>query len=200
MALKLLSLELAYRKSLITYDEQKEYLDSLLKLPSFISQILQQDSYISKIAQELKNQTAMLYIARGELYPIALEGALKMKELSYIAAQGYPAGELKHGPIATIDKDMVVVVLMNNDELSKKTMSNLCEVKARGASIIAVTNSDNEEAYKEADYCIDIMCKESFILPMVAAVSMQLLAYHLADAKGLNIDKPRNLAKSVTVE
>lgn len=200
LALKLLSLELAYKKMLITFEEQKKYLDSLLKLPSFINEILKQDNHIADIAFKLKEQNNMLYIARGELYPIALEGALKMKELSYIAAQGYPAGELKHGPIATIDKDMVVVVLMDNDELSKKTMSNLCEVKARGASIIAVTNIDNHQAYKEADYFIDIMCQEKFILPIIAAVSMQLLAYHLAYAKGLNVDKPRNLAKSVTVE
>ncbi len=200
VALKILSIALAAKKSLISKSQEEFYIEGLKGLPAQVQNILSQDEQIRSVADKLKSQSSMLYIARGNLYPIALEGALKMKELSYIAAQGYPAGELKHGPIATIDKDMAVVVIFNNDELSVKTMSNLCEVKARGAKIIAVATNHNKDIYREADYFIELVNTENFLQPIIATIPLQLLAYHLSDLKGLDVDKPRNLAKSVTVE
>lgn len=200
VALKIFTLNVAKRKNLITSNEEEIFLNELKLLPLLVEKILNQDEEIKKIAQSFVDEPKVIYIARGNLYPIALEGALKMKELAYIFAEGYPAGELKHGPIATIDKNTPVIVLFGSDELNIKTMSNLSEVKCRGAKIISIAPKLFKEAQNESDYFIGYEDCPSFTSSIITTVIVQLLAYHTSSLKGLNVDKPRNLAKSVTVE
>ncbi len=172
-----------------------------LRLPHLIQNALDSDSKIKQIAKECLNTTkGFLYIGRGKLFPIALEGALKMKEITYIHAEGYPAGELKHGPIAMVDPTMTIVVLAPRDTLFDKTISNLQEVKARGGKIIAIGNRGDEQLKKLSDYFLEYDFAADYSDVLMASIPMQLLAYHMAVLKGTDIDKPRNLAKSVTVE
>ena len=200
VALKLFTIALAKHRNVLSRLEEQEAIGALLKLSDHISRVLQQDQEIAALAKQLKDEPHMLYIARGELFPVALEGALKMKELAYIFAEGYAAGELKHGPIATIDHGMPAVVLFSNDNLALKTASNLQEMKARGAKIISVGPSDAPALHNDADFVIDLGLCEPWLLPILTTIPLQLLAYHLSALKGLDVDKPRNLAKSVTVE
>jgi glutamine---fructose-6-phosphate transaminase (isomerizing) len=178
----------------------KKSLKELLSIPDKISQALEQDKEIAKIAKIFKDSKNFLYLGRGLNFPVALEGALKLKEISYIHAEGYPAAEIKHGPIALIDKNMPVVFIATKSNLSKKIISNIQEVKARKGVIIAVVNKDDKEIKKIADYVIEVPETLDEFSPVINVIPLQLLAYHIANIKGLDVDKPRNLAKSVTVE
>jgi len=178
----------------------KKVLHELSSVPGKISLALQQDKAIMRIAKEFKDSKNFLYLGRGFNFPVALEGALKLKEISYIHAEGYPAAEIKHGPIALIDKDMPVVFIATKSSLSQKIISNIQEVKARDGKIIAIINKGDKEIKKLADYTIEVPETLDEFSPIINVIPLQLLAYHIADLKGLDVDKPRNLAKSVTVE
>jgi len=162
--------------------------------------ILDNANEIEQIANEYYQSRNFLYLGRGYNYPIALEGALKLKEISYIHAEGYPAAEMKHGPIALIDKNMPVVVIAPKDEIYDKVVSNIEEVKAREGKVIAVTNYGNTDLEKLVDHCIYIPDTLPMLTPILTVIPLQLLAYYTARLIGRDIDKPRNLAKSVTVE
>jgi len=155
---------------------------------------------IKQIAERYAHARDFLYLGRGINYPVALEGALKLKEISYIHAEGYSAGEMKHGPIALIDEHMPVVVIIPNDDLFEKSLSNLREVESRSGKIIAVTDRATPELRDVAHEVIEVPSTNRFLTPVLMTVPLQLLAYHIAAARGTDIDQPRNLAKSVTVE
>ncbi|MCS7151245.1 MAG: glutamine--fructose-6-phosphate transaminase (isomerizing) [Endomicrobia bacterium] len=198
ICLYLFGLYLAKLKSILSEQRYQELLNSLYKVPSYIEHILADTSYIKQLAEMFYMKKDFLYLARGINYPIALEGALKLKEISYIHAEGYPAGEMKHGPIALIDKDMPVVIIATKGSLLQKVFSNLEEVKSRDAKVIALTNYGIES--KSIDYKIVLPETDEIISPILNVVPLQLLAYYIADRLGCEIDQPRNLAKSVTVE
>jgi glucosamine--fructose-6-phosphate aminotransferase (isomerizing) len=172
----------------------------LASLPEKVAQVLQNTEVIQKIAQEFKDTQHALYLGRGANFPVALEGALKLKEISYIHAEGYPAAEMKHGPIALIDKNMPVVFIVPRDGIYDKVMSNIQEVRARKGRIIAVANDDDTEIEDLAEFVIRVPRTYGFFGPIVNIIPLQLLAYYIAVARGTNVDQPRNLAKSVTVE
>lgn len=183
------------------YAEGKHFdLHLYLKIPHLIERALASAEKIRNVARECVNSKGFLFIGRGPLFPIALEGALKMKEISYLHAEGYPAGELKHGPIAMVDSSMTIVVLAPRDDLYEKTISNLQEVKARGGKIIGVGSEGDEKLKQLSDYFLDYPFQKDWTDPMLATIPMQLLSYEVAVLKGTDVDKPRNLAKSVTVE
>ena len=173
---------------------------ALARLPHDLDRVLREQDAFIKIGEKLKNKRIILFIGRGTMYPIALEGALKFKELTYVPSEGFAAGELKHGPIAYLDKDVSVIVLLPRDEWYAKTISNLEEVRARGAHIVAIGTEGDHEAKKLADEFIGLPEAASGTQPILSVIPLQLLAYGCARALGRNIDKPRNLAKSVTVE
>jgi glucosamine--fructose-6-phosphate aminotransferase (isomerizing) len=176
-------------------------LASELKLiPDKVEEILNLNDQIEKIAEEFKDATNFLYLGRGYNFPVALEGALKLKEISYIHAEGYPAAEMKHGPIALIDENMPVVFIAPKDSTYEKIVSNIQEVKARGGKIIAIITEEDEFLKNLVDYTIKIPHTIRMLMPILSVIPLQLLAYHIAVKKGLNVDQPRNLAKSVTVE
>ena len=195
-------LALAFKRGTIKEDERKDYSDALRHLPKVAADILNHDDEIKDIARCVFEARDMLYIARGSLYPIALEGALKLKEISYIHAEGYAAGEMKHGPIALIDDHVpVVVIAPSNDRLFDKTLSNVQETVARGGKIMLF--SDAVGAGKMAgitNWSVELGEVHPFVAPILYTIPMQLLSYHVAVAKGTDVDQPRNLAKSVTVE
>ncbi|MFA6466663.1 MAG: glutamine--fructose-6-phosphate transaminase (isomerizing) [Patescibacteria group bacterium] len=178
----------------------KKILKELSSIPDKISQVLKQDQQIIELARQFKDTKNFLYLGRGFNFPVALEGALKLKEISYIHAEGYPAAEVKHGPIALIDKNMPVVFIATKSTLSQKIISNMQEIKAREGIIIAVVNKGDKEIKAIADYVIEVPETLDEFSPVVNVIPLQLLAYHIADLKNLDVDKPRNLAKSVTVE
>ncbi|MFZ3089985.1 MAG: glutamine--fructose-6-phosphate transaminase (isomerizing) [Nitrospirota bacterium] len=178
----------------------KELLKELVHLPLLIEEALKTDKEIAGIASAYFNYRDFLYLGRGINYPIALEGALKLKEISYIHAEGYPAGEMKHGPIALIDEDMPVVVLTADDKVYEKVLSNIMEVKARGGKIIAIASEGDKEIAKKVDSVLYIPRCNHFLMPILLSIPLQLLAYHIAVLRGSDVDQPRNLAKSVTVE
>jgi len=169
-------------------------------LPEKVAKILQNTDVIRSIAREFKDEPNALYLGRGANFPVALEGALKLKEISYIHAEGYPAAEMKHGPIALIDKNMPVVVVVPKDAIYEKVVSNIQEVRARKGRVIAVANEDDEEIEKIAEYVIRVPRTYGFFGPIINIIPLQLLAYFIAVERGTNVDQPRNLAKSVTVE
>ena len=179
---------------------EKKLLTDLKKLPELIKQTLKVDKDIKSLALKFKKANNFLYLGRGLNFPVALEGALKLKEISYIHAEGYPAAEVKHGPIALVDANMPVVFLATKNDLSDKIISNMQEIKARGGKIIAIVDRDYGQIAKLADYLIKVPIANKLLAPIVNVIPLQLLAYHIADSKGLDVDKPRNLAKSVTVE
>lgn len=180
---------------------EQAHVAELMTLPRKVSQAIEQDEDIARIARDLASATAVLFLGRGQYYPLAMEGALKLKEVSYIHAEGYAAGELKHGPIALVEDGLPIVVIAPKDELFEKTMSNVAEVKARGAKIILVSDVAGVEAAAErVDETILIPNGDDLSLPILSAIPLQLLAYYVALAKGTDVDQPRNLAKSVTVE
>ena len=200
VALYLLSLYLGKQRRRLSADRVKALIKDLVKLPLQVEKILREDGFIKTVAQDYMHYRDFLYLGRGINYPIALEGALKLKEISYIHAEGYPAGEMKHGPIALIDEHMPVVVLVSKDVTFDKMMSNAEEVKARGGKIIAVTSRVNEDIQSKANAILKVPENNSCLMPVLFSVPLQLLAYHIAELKGTDVDQPRNLAKSVTVE
>ena len=170
-------------------------------LPSAIAKMLEIENQIKLIAQNIKNSKSVIFLGRGLLYPLALEGALKLKEISYIHAEAYPAGELKHGPIALIDKNMPVIAIAPNDELLTKLKSNLQEVKSRGSQMIVFEDADSKVQSMNSLTVVPITSNLGRITaPIIFTIPLQLLSYHIALIKGTDVDKPRNLAKSVTVE
>jgi len=179
---------------------EADCIQSLVSIPSLVEQILKQEDTIAKVARRYISATDMLYLGRGINYPIALEGALKLKEISYIHAEGYPAGEMKHGPIALIDETMPVVVLIPRDEVYEKTLSNLKEVESRGGRIVAVTDRPDAELRRIAEAVLEVPTASTSLMPLLLTIPLQLLAYHIAEERGTDVDQPRNLAKSVTVE
>ncbi|MEK6898354.1 MAG: glutamine--fructose-6-phosphate transaminase (isomerizing) [Nanoarchaeota archaeon] len=178
----------------------KELTDEILLLPKKIESVLVNDKYIKEVAAKFKDSKNFLYLGRGINFPVALEGALKMKEISYIHAEGYPAAEMKHGPIALIDKNMPVIFLAPKDSTYGKILSNMEEVKSRGGRIIAITTEEDEKLSELAEHVFIVPKTDSELSPIINVIPLQLLAYHIADLKGIDVDKPRNLAKSVTVE
>jgi len=199
IALLLFTLKLARLRNLSMVDG-KEIIEELQKLPAKIQTILDRADEVEKIAEDFKNAQNFLYLGRGYSFPTALEGALKLKEISYIHAEGYPAAEMKHGPIALIDEKMPVVFITPHDSVFDKVVSNVQEVKARGGRVIAITTRDEEELAGRLDYEFRIPETEDMLTPVLASIPLQLLAYYIAVKRGANVDQPRNLAKSVTVE
>jgi glucosamine--fructose-6-phosphate aminotransferase (isomerizing) len=170
------------------------------EIPNKVEKALESNEKIKAIAERFKDAHNFLYLGRGYNFPVALEGALKLKEISYIHAEGYPAAEMKHGPIALIDEQMPVVVVATRGTILEKIISNIQEVKARSGVIIAIVTEGDEEVRKMADYVIEIPDTEECLVPLLATIPLQLLSYHIAIMRGCNVDQPRNLAKSVTVE
>ena len=200
IALYLLVLHVGRVHGVLSPEEGRWWLDHFLMLPGHVEHILKQENIIESIAKEYAQKPNFLYLGRGINYPIALEGALKLKEISYIHAEGYAAGEMKHGPIALIDSEMPVVVLSPKDRLYEKSVSNLMEVRARNAPVIAFVSEGDHGLDKMADHVFAIPEIHPLLTPILFTVGLQLLAYHIAVQRGLDVDRPRNLAKSVTVE
>ena len=198
-----LAINIGVSNGSLTTEQEKEYVQSLLSVPRLISNTLDKEDEIIDLAHGLSNISTTLYLGRGQMYPVAMEGALKLKEISYVHAEGYPAGEMKHGPIALLEKDLPVFMMAPTNKLYEKTISNLNEVIARDASVILLTD---EEGLKNIGYLAGkvktfILDKTDFITaPFVYTLPNQLIAYHIALLKGTDVDQPRNLAKSVTVE
>lgn len=199
-ALLLMSLSVAQKRGTISTQRLRELLIELETIPSKVEEALKLDDSIKVIAEEFKDSRNALYLGRGYGFPIALEGALKLKEISYIHAEGYPAAEMKHGPIALIDEEMPVVVIATQHSNYEKVISNIQEVRARKGKVIAIATEGDEHIQQQADHVIYIPHCEEAMLPLVASVPLQLLSYHIAVLRGCNVDQPRNLAKSVTVE
>lgn len=198
--LSLLALLLSQRRETLEADAYKKLVDSLEKIGESVNKVLKEEEKIKKIAEILKEKESALFIGRGILFPVALEGALKLKEISYIHAEGYPAGEMKHGPIALVEKDFPVIVVATNEDMIDKVISNVQEVKARGAMTIGIIREGKEELHSIFDHVIEIPNVPDEWMPILSVLPLQLLAYHTALIRGADVDKPRNLAKSVTVE
>lgn len=198
--LTLMALQIAHKKGSITESRFRELLNELETIPSKIEKALGSNEAVQKLARRFKDSRNFLYLGRGYGFPVALEGALKLKEISYIHAEGYPAAEMKHGPIALIDEEMPVVVIATKHGSYEKVVSNIQEVKARKGKIIAIVTEGDEVVKEIADYVIEIPETDEVLVPLVSVVPLQLLAYHIAVMRGCNVDQPRNLAKSVTVE
>jgi glucosamine--fructose-6-phosphate aminotransferase (isomerizing) len=177
-----------------------EYIKALELIPQKVADILKLNDSIREIAASIKDCDHALYLGRGVNYPVALEGALKLKEISYIHAEGYPAAEMKHGPIALIDENMPVIAIATRDPLYDKIYSNLQEVRARKARLITIATEGDTEMQKISEHVILIPDTLNNLQPLLSVIPLQLLAYHVADLKGFDVDQPRNLAKSVTVE
>jgi glucosamine--fructose-6-phosphate aminotransferase (isomerizing) len=198
--LTLMALALANEKGTLSASRYHQILVELEKIPNKIKEVLKLDNYIKEIAKTFKDAKNFLYLGRGYNFPVALEGALKLKEISYIHAEGYPAAEMKHGPIALIDEEMPVVVLATNKSAYDKIISNIQEVIARKGRVIAVVAEGDEIIKNMAEFVIEIPETEEALTPLLSVVPLQLLSYHIAVMRGCNVDQPRNLAKSVTVE
>lgn len=196
----MVAMTLAKEKGIMSQDEFREVAKGLQALPRLVSQALKLDEQILDLSKMFTYAHNFIYLGRGYNYPAALEGALKLKEISYIHAEGYPAAEMKHGPIALIDSEMPVVVLATANNIYDKTVSNIQEIKARGGRIIAVVSENDTRVKDIADYCITVPAAPECLMPVVVSVPLQLLAYYIAVHKGRDVDQPRNLAKSVTVE
>jgi glucosamine--fructose-6-phosphate aminotransferase (isomerizing) len=200
VALYMLTIYMGRMRNQISRDAACKMIDDLVHLPHLLEGGLKGDRYISKIAQRYVNANHFLYLGRGIYYPIALEGALKLKEISYIHAEGYPAGEMKHGPIALVDDNMPVVILSLRGTTYEKVMGNIEEVLARGGRVIAVCEEDDTEVRQKAHDVLTVPKTSPLLMPIVLTIPLQLLAYHIAILRGTDVDQPRNLAKSVTVE
>lgn len=198
--LTLFALALGHERGTISKEEYESAIEELGNIPEKIKSVLAKDEEIKDIARSLTYAENALYMGRGFNYPVALEGALKLKEISYIHAEGYPAAEMKHGPIALIDENMPVVFVATHHQLYKKIISNIEEVKARNGRIIAVVTEGDEAVKEIAEATIEVPSTLASLAPLLSAIPLQLIAYHVAVEKGLNVDQPRNLAKSVTVE
>jgi glucosamine--fructose-6-phosphate aminotransferase (isomerizing) len=202
IALELLGLFLAEKRGSMSADERRSVLEMMIHVPTAISAALKVEPQVIAAAKTFATARDFLFLGRGPCYPIALEGALKLKEISYIHAEGYPAGEMKHGPIALIDERMPVVVILQRDKLLfDKTLSNLKEVEARGAKVLVVTDAaDDRTLGIVADSIIRVPYVSPELSPLLLNIPLQMLAYHVAVMNGTDVDLPRNLAKSVTVE
>ncbi len=198
--LALMSLMIASKKGTLSKSRYQQILNELESLPDKIEEALSKNEEVIKIAEKFRDSRNFLYLGRGYNFPVALEGALKLKEISYIHAEGYPAAEMKHGPIALIDEHMPVVVIATNKGSYEKVISNIQEVKARNGVIIAIVTKGDKAVKEMADYVIEVPETEEMLVPILAVVPLQLLSYHIAVMRGCNVDQPRNLAKSVTVE
>jgi glucosamine--fructose-6-phosphate aminotransferase (isomerizing) len=198
--LTMIALSLANKKGTISKSRFHELLVELEAIPEKVKMLLSKNKDIERIAEKYKNATNALYLGRGSSFPVALEGALKLKEISYIHAEGYPAAEMKHGPIALIDENMPVFVIATKGNSYEKVVSNIQEVKARKGQIIAIVTEGDETVKDIADHIIEIPESDEILVPLLATIPFQLLSYHIAVMRGCNVDQPRNLAKSVTVE
>lgn len=198
--INMFSLYLARIRQHLSAEDERKYIQNLLSLPSHMESVLAYDKYFGEAMETFKKYKGFLYLGRGVNYPIAMEGALKLKELAYKHAEGYAAGEMKHGPLALIDQDMLVIVINPRDAHYEKTLSNLQEAKARGGVIISVGTGDDTELKGMSEQYLSLPKSDWMASGILSVIPMQLLAYHLADALGYNVDQPRNLAKSVTVE
>lgn len=196
----LFAFELAYAKEKISLDTCKEYTSKLLDIPNLVTQTLEHKDICQKVASKIMNATSLLYIGRGLDYALSMEGSLKLKEISYIHSEAYASGELKHGTISLVDEEMPVIAVATQDKLFAKTISNIKEVKARGAKVILVCKENANVDSDVADYIIKIPVADNILMPMITTVPLQLIAYYTAVHRGNNVDQPRNLAKSVTVE
>jgi len=198
--LTLMAFYIAQQRGTITQSKLVEYLTELNEVPQLVEKALKSNERVKEIAAKFKDSTNCLFLGRGSSFPVALEGALKLKEISYIHAEGYPAAEMKHGPIALIDDEMPVVFIATQHSSYEKVISNIQEVKARKGHVIAIVTEGDTEVRNMADYVIEIPQTNEAFVPLVATIPLQLLAYHIAVMRGCNVDQPRNLAKSVTVE
>ncbi len=198
--LTLMALSLAEKKGTISKSQYHQLINDLESIPDKISQVLTQEQHIQRIAQYVATKPNAMFLGRGVNFPVALEGALKLKEISYIHAEGYPAAEIKHGPIALIDTNMPVIVIATEQKTYDKVVSNIQEIIARKGTIISVVTEGDTAVKKMSKFCIEIPKTEELLTPLVASVPLQLLAYHVAVIRDCDVDKPRNLAKSVSVE
>ena len=199
-ALYLLAIHLGIRRGTIDRDRLPGMVRELARLPDMLGRLIGSQEQYQALAQRYHGRSDFLFLGRGINYPLAMEGALKLKEISYVHAEGYPAGEMKHGPISLIDEEMPVVALIPQDDLYEKMQNSINEVKARGGIAIAVATEGDSEIAKTADHVIYVPKASSNVTPMLMAPPMQMLAYYIAVQRGCDIDQPRNLAKSVTVE
>lgn len=198
--LNIFAVHLARVREVITLEQEKAFVEDLLGTPSQMEAVLSYDKFFAEVAEKLKAFRGLLYMGRGVSFPLALEGALKLKELAYMHAEGYASGEMKHGPLALIDERMLIVMVAPKDQHYEKTVSNLEEARARGGKIISIGTGDDHALKGISDYYLSLPVAEWTINPILEAIPLQLLAYHVADAMGHDVDQPRNLAKSVTVE
>jgi glucosamine--fructose-6-phosphate aminotransferase (isomerizing) len=198
--LTLMAISIAHKKGTVSEMKFRTLLSELEAIPSKVQRVLEKNSKIEYIAEQYKDATNALYLGRGSSFPVALEGALKLKEISYIHAEGYPAAEMKHGPIALIDEAMPVFVIATKGTSYEKVVSNIQEVKARKGKIIAIVTEGDEQVTAIADHVIEIPETDEHLVPLLATIPLQLLSYHIAVMRDCNVDQPRNLAKSVTVE
>jgi glucosamine--fructose-6-phosphate aminotransferase (isomerizing) len=196
----LIALRLSQAKGTLSKSDYFRYLQELEFMPERVEEALQCDETVTKIAEVYKDSTNCLYLGRGYNFPVALEGALKLKEISYIHAEGYPAAEMKHGPIALIDEQMPVIVIATKKGHYEKVVSNIQEIKSRSGKIIAVVTKGDTQVRDLADHVIEVPDTSEALSPIVTTIPLQLLSYHIAVMRGCNVDQPRNLAKSVTVE
>ena len=195
-----MALSLAHKKGTISESKFHTLLTELEAIPAKVQRVLEKNTQIESIASVYKDATNALYLGRGSSFPVALEGALKLKEISYIHAEGYPAAEMKHGPIALIDEEMPVFVIATKGTSYEKVVSNIQEVKARKGKIIAIVTEGDTQVRDLADHIIEIPDTDEHLVPLLATIPLQLLSYHIAVMRNCNVDQPRNLAKSVTVE
>ncbi len=198
--LTMIALKIGYDKGTLTTERFHQLCNELAAIPEKVAQILKHSDAIKAIAETYKDSRDFLYLGRGYNFPVALEGALKLKEISYIHAEGYPAAEMKHGPIALVDDTLPVVFIATQDVYHEKIISNMQEIKARKGKVIAVITEGDTVTEGIADVVIPVPPADEILAPMLSVVPMQLLAYYIGVSKGLDVDKPRNLAKSVTVE
>jgi glucosamine--fructose-6-phosphate aminotransferase (isomerizing) len=199
-ALYMLACYLAQQRGTLNREQIGGFLEPLARLPNLAGEVLRQEEQVEKLAHEFFRCRDFLFLGRGIQYPVAMEGALKLKEVSYIHAEGYPAGEMKHGPIALIDRDMPVIALVPNDSLRDKMMSNIEQVKAREGTVIALTTDGDNEIGEKADRVISVPQASELLTPVLTSIPLQMFSYHVAVRRGCDVDQPRNLAKTVTVE
>ena len=198
--LTIMAISLARRKGKLNESKFRSILSSLEAIPNKVQAVLDKTEKIKKIAEKYKDAANALYLGRGSSFPVALEGALKLKEISYIHAEGYPAAEMKHGPIALIDEEMPVFVIATKGTSYEKVVSNIQEVKARKGKIVAIVTDGDDQVKEIADDVIEIPETNEHLVPLIATIPLQILSYYIAVMRGCNVDQPRNLAKSVTVE
>ena len=199
VALSLLGVYLGRQRGL-SLEAGQDFVCRLAQLPALVSEVLALEPQVEELAKRYCEAPNTLYLGRGVNFPVALEGALKLKEISYIHAEGYPAAEMKHGPIALIDRNMPVVFVAPKDDVYAKVVSNMQEVRARGGQIIAVTTAGNGDLRGLVDHQLRVPATAPLLSPILTVIPLQLLAYHIAVLRGCDVDRPRNLAKSVTVE